>query len=81
MKIPATKKEALELVSEMYKEIRMLEEVVEGARLHEEMLIEYIREICYLIYFRQPDKELDNFVTKMIDLDLYEEYDDIQGLA
>ena len=78
MKIPATKKEALELVSDMYKEIQMLEEVVEGARLHEEMLIEYIREICYLIYFRQPDKELDNFVTKMIDLDLYEE---MQGLA
>jgi len=78
MKIPATKKEALELVSEMHKEIRLLEEVVEGARLHEEMLIEYIREICYLIYFRQPDKELDNFVTKMIDLDLYEE---MQGLA
>ena len=78
MKIPTTKKEALELVSQMHKEIRLLEEVVEGARLHEEMLIEYIREICYLIYFRQPDKELDNFVTKMIDLDLYEE---IQGLA
>ena len=78
MKIPATKKEALELVSEMHKEIRLLEEVVEGARLHEEMLIEYIREICFLIYFRQPDKELDNFVTKMIDLDLYEE---MQGLA
>ena len=78
MKIPATKKEALELVSDMHKEIRLLEEVVEGARLHEEMLIEYIREICYLIYFRQPDKELDNFVTKMIDLDLYEE---MQGLA
>ena len=78
MKIPATKKEALELVSQMHKEIRLLEEVVEGARLHEEVLIEYIREICYLIYFRQPDKELDNFVTKMIDLDLYEE---MQGLA
>ena len=78
MKVPATKKEALELVSDMHKEIRLLEEVVEGARLHEEMLIEYIREICYLIYFRQPDKELDNFVTKMIDLDLYEE---MQGLA
>ena len=78
MKIPATKKEALELVSDMHKEIRLLEEVVEGARLHDEMLIEYIREICYLIYFRQPDKELDNFVTKMIDLDLYEE---MQGLA
>ena len=78
MKIPATKKETLELVSQMHKEIRLLEEVVEGARLHEEMLIEYIREICYLIYFRQPDKELDQFVTKMIDLDLYEE---MQGLA
>lgn len=78
MKIPATKKEALELVSQMHKEIRLLEEVVEGARLHEEVLIEYIREICYLIYFRQPDKELDRFVTKMIDLDLYEE---MQGLA
>ena len=78
MKIPATKKEALELVSDMYKEIQMLEEVVEGARLHEEVLVEYIREICYLIYFRQPDTELDKFVTKMIDLDLYEE---MQGLA
>ena len=50
MKVPATKKEALELVSQMHKEIRLLEEVVEGARLHEEVLIEYIREICYLIY-------------------------------
>ncbi len=78
MKIPATKKEALELVSEMHKEIRLLEEVVEGARIHEEVLVEYIREICYLIYFRQPDKELDRFVTKMIDIGLYE---DMQGLA
>tara|TARA_R100001510_G_C7583350_1_gene155530 strand:+ start:130 stop:366 length:237 start_codon:yes stop_codon:yes gene_type:complete len=78
MKIPATKKEALELVSDMYKEIRMLEEVVEGSRLYEEMLIEYIREICYLIYFRQPDEELDKFVTKMIDMELY---DDMEGLA
>jgi len=73
MKIPATKKEALELVSDMYKEIGMLEEVVEGARLYEEMLLEYIREICYLIYFRQPDEELDKFVTKMIDVELYHE--------
>ena len=73
MKIPATKKEALELVSQLYKENSMLEEVVEGARLYEEMLLEYIKEICYLIYYRQPDKELDNFVTKMIDLELYHE--------
>ena len=73
MKIPATKKEALELVSQLYKENSMLEEVVEGARLYEEMLLEYIREICYLIYFRQPDEELDKFVTKMIDVELYHE--------
>lgn len=73
MKSPVTRKEAVEKIEEMYKEIRMLEEVVEGSRLYEEMLLEYIREICYLIYFRQPDKELDRFVTKMIDLDLYEE--------
>ena len=73
MKIPATKKEALELVSHLYKENNMLEEVVEGARLYEEMLLEYIREICYLIYFRQPDEELDKFVTKMIDMELYHE--------
>tara|TARA_R100001463_G_scaffold133516_1_gene194982 strand:+ start:2626 stop:2847 length:222 start_codon:yes stop_codon:yes gene_type:complete len=73
MKIPATKKEALELVSHLYKENSMLEEVVEGARLYEEMLLEYIREICYLIYFRQPDEELDKFVTKMIDVELYHE--------
>ena len=73
MKIPATKKEALELVSQLYKENSMLEEVVEGARLYEEMLLEYIREICYLIYFRQPDEELDKFVTKMIDMELYHE--------
>ena len=78
MKIPATKKEALELVSQLHKEIGLLEEVVEGARIHEEVLVEYIREICYLIYFRQPDKELDRFVTKMIDIGLYE---DMQGLA
>lgn len=79
MKIPTTKKEALELVSDMYKEIRMLEEVVEGSRLYEETLLEYIREICYLIYFRQPDENLDKFVTKMIDLGLYEET--MEGLA
>ena len=42
MKIPATKKEALELVSQMHKEIRLLEEVVEGARIHEEVLIDYL---------------------------------------
>ena len=73
MRPPATKKEAVEKIDEMYKEIRMLEEVVEGSRLYEEMLLEYIREICYLIYFRQPDEELDKFVTKMIDVELYHE--------
>lgn len=73
MKAPVTRREAVERETEMLKEIAELEEIVSGAKLTEENLTEYIKEVCNIIYFRMPDKELDVFVTKMLDLELYQE--------
>jgi|21_taG_2_1085346.scaffolds.fasta_scaffold28708_3 hypothetical protein len=87
MKIPATKKEAVERMAEMYKEIRELEEIVSGARINEESLLNYLTNICALIYFDWPKETRDSFVADMIDIGLYDPMDtddtdeDIIGLA
>ena len=87
MKPPTTKKEAVEKMSEMYKEIRELEEIVAGARLNEENLLHYLTNICALIYFDWPKETIDSFVADMIDIGLYDPLDtddtdeDVIGLA
>ena len=75
MKIPATKKEAVERMAEMYKEIRELEEIVAGARLNEENLLHYLTNVCALIYFDWPKVTRDSFVEDMIEIGLYDPMD------
>tara|TARA_R100000988_G_C3982664_1_gene157877 strand:- start:852 stop:1115 length:264 start_codon:yes stop_codon:yes gene_type:complete len=87
MKPPTTKREAVEKIAEMYKEIKELEEIVAGARLNEENLLNYLTNICALIYYQWPLKAQDAFVAEMIDIGLYDpmaddyDEDDVIGLA
>ena len=87
MKTPVTKKEAVEKIAEMYKEIRELEEIVAGARLNEENLLHYLTNICAIIDLQMPLKYQDQFVEEMKELGLYdpeegfEDDDDVVGLA
>ena len=87
MKTPATKKGCIELIHDMSKEIRELEEIVAGARLNEENLLHYLTNICALIYFDWPKETRDSFVADMIDIGLYDPLDtddtdeDVIGLA
>ena len=78
MKIPATKREAVEMIAEMYKEINELEEIVAGARLNEENLLHYLTNICAIIELQMPLKYQDEFVEEMKVIGLYnpEEDDD-----
>ena len=87
MKIPATKKGCVELINDMYKEIRELEEIVAGARLNEENLLHYLTSICAIIHYQCSLREQDRFVAYMIELGLYtpddddEDEDEVFGLA
>ena len=67
MKTPATKKECVEMINDMYKEIRELEEIVAGARLTEENLLHYLTNICAIIHYQMSLKEQDRFVAHMIE--------------
>ena len=81
MKAPTTKREAIEKIAEMHKEIRELEEIVAGARLNEENLLHYLTNICAIIHYQCPLKEQDLFVADMIELGIYvpdDDDDDIQ---
>ena len=71
MKIPATKKGCVELINDMYKEIRELEEIVAGARLNEENLLHYLTNICAIIDLQMPLKYQDEFVEEMKEIGLY----------
>ena len=71
MKTPATKREAVEMINDMYKEIRELEEIVAGARLNEENLVDYITEICDIIDMQLPLRYQDAFVERMIQLGVF----------
>ena len=87
MKPPTTKREAVEKMSEMYKEIRELEEIVAGARLNEENLLHYLTDIGALMCFCGNKETIDSFVADMIDIGLYDPLDtddtdeDVIGLA
>jgi len=78
MKSPTTKREAVEMIAEMHKEIRELEEIVAGARLNEENLLHYLTNICAIIELQMPLKFQDEFVEEMKVIGLYnpEEDDD-----
>ena len=87
MKAPVTKREAIERIAEMSKEIKELEEIIAGARLNEENLLHYLTNICAIIDLQMPLKYQDQFVEEMNDLGLYdpkegfEDDDDVVGLA
>ena len=79
MKAPITRREAVERIAE-------LEEIVAGAQAKEELLLDYIDNICGIIESEMPLKEQDLWLADMKKLGLYPDntYDDdedIVGLA
>jgi len=86
MKAPVTRRDAVERETELLKEIKELEEIVAGARIAEENLLNYLTNICALIYYQFPTDSQDKFVAEMIEIGLYDpmldDYeDDVIGLA
>ncbi len=64
MKAPVTKREAIERIAE-------LEEIVAGAQVKEELLLDYIDNICGIIEAQSPLKEQDLWLADMKRLGLY----------
>jgi hypothetical protein len=64
MKAPVTKREAIERIAE-------LEEIVAGAQAKEELLLDYIDNICGIIEAQSPLKEQDLWLADMKRLGLY----------
>ena len=64
MKAPVTKREAFERIAE-------LEEIVAGAQVKEELLLDYIDNICGIIEAQSPLKEQDLWLADMKRLGLY----------
>ena len=64
MKAPVTKREAIERIAE-------LEEMVAGAQAKEELLLDYIDNICGMIEAQSPLKEQDLWLADMKRLGLY----------
>tara|TARA_R100000995_G_C3438744_1_gene102198 strand:+ start:78 stop:290 length:213 start_codon:yes stop_codon:yes gene_type:complete len=64
MKAPVTKREAVETIAE-------LEEIVAGAQAREELLLDYIDNICGIIEAQSPLKEQDLWLADMKRLGLY----------
>ena len=64
MKAPVTKREAIERIAE-------LEEMVAGAQAKEELLLDYIDNICGIIEAQSPLKEQDLWLADMKRLGLY----------
>ena len=87
MKAPVTRRDAVERETELLKEIKELEEIVAGAGIAEENLLNYLTNICALIYYQWPLKAQDKFVEEMIEIGIYDpmqddyDEDDVIGLA
>jgi len=64
MKAPVTKREAVERIAE-------LEEIVAGAQAKEELLLDYIDNICGIIESEMPLKEQDLWLADMKRLGIY----------
>jgi hypothetical protein len=64
MKAPVTKREAIERIVE-------LEEIVAGAQAKEELLLDYIDNICGIIEAQMPLKEQDLWLADMKKFGLY----------
>jgi hypothetical protein len=64
MKAPVTKREAIERIAE-------LEEIIAGAQAKEELLLDYIDNICGIIEAQSPLKEQDLWLDDMKRLGLY----------
>ena len=70
MKSPVTRREAIERIAE-------LEEIVAGAQAKEELLLDYIADICDIIYYQEPLKIQDRWLNRMMELGIYKpELDD-----
>jgi len=76
MKSPVTRREAIERIAE-------LEEIVAGAQAKEELLLDYIADICDIIYYQEPLRIQDRWLKVMTEKGLYtpDEPEDIVGLA
>ena len=74
MKAPVTKREAIERIAE-------LEEMVAGAQAREELLLDYIDNICGIIEAEMPLKEQDLWLADMKRFGLYPDntYEDDNG--
>jgi len=66
MKAPVTRREAIERIAE-------LEEMIAGAQIKEELLLDYIDNICGIIEAEMPLKEQDLWLADMKRLGLYPE--------
>tara|TARA_R100001082_G_scaffold92485_1_gene59170 strand:- start:2441 stop:2653 length:213 start_codon:yes stop_codon:yes gene_type:complete len=64
MKAPVTRREAIERIAE-------LEEIVAGAQAKEELLLDYIDNICGIIEAQSPLKEQDLWLADMKRFGLY----------
>ena len=64
MKAPVTRREAVERIAE-------LEEIVAGAQAKEELLLDYIDNICGIIESEMPLKEQDLWLADMKRLGIY----------
>ena len=64
MKAPITRREAVERIAE-------LEEIVAGAQAKEELLLDYIDNICGIIESEMPLKEQDLWLADMKRLGIY----------
>ena len=64
MKAPVTRREAVERIAE-------LEEIVAGSQAKEELLLDYIDNICGIIESEMPLKEQDLWLADMKRLGIY----------
>ena len=82
MKTPVTRREAIEMIAE-------LEEIIAGAKAREDLLLDYIDNICGIIEAQCPLKEQDLWLADMKRFGLYptttydddDDDDEVFGLA
>ena len=71
MKAPVTRKEAVEKINCMEECIQELKEIIVGAQAKEELLLDYIDNICGIIEAEMPLKEQDLWLADMKRLGIY----------
>ena len=71
MKAPVTKREAVERIAE-------LEEIVAGAQAKEELLLDYIDNMCGMIEYRVPIKEHDRWLADVKAMGWYKNEEEVK---